>query len=122
MPLRRSGIAGLEVVTSDAPPACWAVVITSDGAWEPLLGGRRRARAAPITALDGRVAAACDPIDGPASRVAGRVLQTAAEAGLDDNATVAAAHTNPTLTRAGGRAARALAAPGSGGSVAPPKW
>ena len=98
VPLRHSNYAGLEVVTSQDPPAPWAVVIASDGVWEPLPGGRQQARAAPISTVSARVAATCGPSYGPASRIAERVLRIAAEAGLDDNATVAAAHMTPTVT------------------------
>ena len=117
--LRHSNYVGLEVLTSHDPPAPWAVVIASDGAWEPLLGGRRQARNAPITTLAARVAATCDPPDGPASRIAERVLRIAADAGLDDNATVAVAHMTPTRTTDTERgAAHTLTASGDGRSVA----
>ncbi len=95
MSLRHCNYVGLEVVTSHDPPAPWAVVIASDGAWEPLLGGREQARNAPITTLAARFAAICDPPYGPAPRIAERVLGLAADAGLDDNATVAVAHMAP---------------------------
>ena len=98
--LRDRGYAGLGVVTSDPPPDRWATVIISDGVWEPLLGGRRRARTAPITPLGARVGATCGPAAGPASRIADRVLQAASDVGLDDNATVAAAHMAPNISGA----------------------
>ena len=108
--LRHRNYVGLEVLTSHDPPAPWAVVIASDGAWEPLLGGRRQARNAPITTLAACVAATCDPPDGPASRIAERVLRIAADA---------VAHMTPTRTTDTERgAAHTLTASGDGRSVA----
>ena len=90
--LRDCDYAGLGVMTPDLPPGGFAVVIASDGVWEALLGGRYRARHAPIDTVADRVAAACGPHDRATSGLASRVLRAAIEADLDDNATVAVAN------------------------------
>ena len=67
----------------------FAVVIASDGAWEPLTSDLKR----PVAHA---IAAAVHSDDNDARVIADRVLDAALEIGLDDNATVATAAVIPT--------------------------
>ncbi len=67
----------------------YAVVITSDGAWEPLTSDRKRPVAHSI-------AAAVHADDNDARIIADRVMDAALNTGLADNATVAVAAVVPT--------------------------
>ena len=84
--LRHRNYVGLEVLTSHDPPAPWAVVIASDGAWEPLLGGRWQARNAPITTLAAPRRRDLRSARRPClAHSPNACLRIAADAGLDDN-------------------------------------
>ena len=78
-----------------------AVVVASDGVWEALLWGRNLRRRWDTGDIGDRVAAAAAAPGGHAANVAERLLAAAEGAGIDDDATVAVAHTPAAATPPG---------------------
>ena len=75
-----------------AEPSAIAVVIVSDGTWEPLVRDIYAGTAKQADPVGKAVAACVGPDDRTAHSIATRIMTAARTAGLDDNATVAVAH------------------------------
>ena len=88
---------GLGLVSLDVDDLAgeWAVVIASDGVWEALIGGPDAEQTWGTEEIGDRFAALSGPPGGPADSVARRLADHADRCGLDDNATIAAAHMAP---------------------------
>ena len=74
-----------------AEPSAIAVVIVSDGAWEPLVRDVYAGTAKQSDPVGKAIAASVAPDDRTAHSIATRIMTAARTAGLDDNATVAVA-------------------------------
>ncbi len=86
-----SGIVEVEIVgESGAGTQPDAVILASDGAWEPFVY-EHGADWLSDDSADGGIGAACGPAPHTADDIAARVLRNAQQLGLNDNATVAAA-------------------------------
>lgn len=85
-----SGVFDMHGITevTDVP---FAVVIASDGVWEPLVSETYAANLRPPDPIAAAVAACLTAADLDADAIAARIMATARSAGLDDNATVAVA-------------------------------
>ena len=68
-----------------------AIVIVSDGVWEPIISGVFTDQLRPPDAIAAAVAACLTPEDSDADGITERIMTTARTAGLEDNATVAVA-------------------------------
>ena len=98
--------AAVEVELPADPAAAMAIIVASDGAWEPLWriihaawdaatdDERRTYSWQPVVLADGWTVDLAGPA-APADAVAGRILDAARRLGLEDNATVAAAVLSP---------------------------
>ena len=75
----------------DPPDAPFAVAILSDGAWEALVDTAYSRDTAPSSTLGETLGACLHPDDSDANTITTRVIDTARNIGLNDNATVAAA-------------------------------
>ena len=77
---------------NDIEPAdAYAVVIVSDGTWEPIVSQRHAGATKPPDPLADALADCCTPNDRTARDIADRVMTGASAAGLRDNASVAIA-------------------------------
>lgn len=76
---------------SDLPESPFAIVVVSDGIWEPLVSEAYTGVVLPPDPIAGAVAGCLTPDDSDADAIAARIMTAAQAAGLDDNATVAAA-------------------------------
>ncbi|MDE0134118.1 MAG: protein phosphatase 2C domain-containing protein [Acidimicrobiaceae bacterium] len=75
----------------DMPPGGYAIVILSDGVWEPLVSEAYTGETLPSDPIAGAVAGCLTPDVSDADSIANQVMTAARTAGLDDNATVAVA-------------------------------
>ena len=92
----------MDIFTDDnidlpAEPTAIAVVIVSDGAWEPLVRDVYAGTAKQADPVGKAIAACVTPDDRDAQTIATRIVTAARTAGLDDNATVAVAAVNPAV-------------------------
>ena len=76
---------------TDLPEPLYAVVVVSDGIWEPLVSETYTGVTLPPDPIAGAVAGCLTPDDTDADAIATRIMTTARSAGLDDNASVAVA-------------------------------
>lgn len=76
----------------DTPPGGYAIVIVSDGIWEPLVREAHVGESLQSDPIAGAVAATFAPDVSDADSIAKSVMNAARSAGLDDNATIAVAH------------------------------
>ena len=76
---------------TDLPESLYAVVIVSDGIWEPLVNESSSGRTLPPELISGAFVACLTADDRDADDIAARIMNAARSAGLDDNATVAVA-------------------------------
>ena len=92
-PRRRVGV-GLAAIAEPLDPGDEStIVVASDGVWEALIWGRNLGRRWGVSDIGDRVAAAAAALPGGgAADIAERLLDAAGRAGLDDDATVAVAH------------------------------
>ena len=86
----------MEIITDDdiglpADPSAIAVVIASDGVWEPLVRDVYAGKTKQSDPVGKAIAAAVGPDDRDAHTIATRIMETARREGLTDNATVAVA-------------------------------
>ena len=86
----------MEIITDDdidlpADPAALAIVIASDGVWEPLVRDVYAGNTKQADPVGKAIAAAVGPDDRDAHTIATRIMETARSEGHTDNATVAVA-------------------------------
>ena len=87
----------MEIITDDnidlpADPSAIAIIIASDGVWEPLVRDVYAGNTKQSDPVGKAIAAVIEPDDRAAHSIATRIMETARTAGLSDNATIAVAH------------------------------
>lgn len=90
----RSGVFDMHRIT-DVTDTPYAIVIVSDGIWEPIVSETYVATLRPPDPVAVAVAGCLDPDDTDADAIATRIMTTAQAVGLDDNATIAVAAVEP---------------------------